>query len=478
MNQLRTALAVAAVFLAAPSGASNGLTGEDWVNHFQHDIKPWFLDAGALGAPVGNFPTFRDLTGAESRSPRFVRMMGRQIYTYAMGYNLTGDPALLRAAYAGMEWQLAHAKHGAGGFYPLLDEQGIAIPGQLLTAQDQAYSQVGMSAIYTVSRDPRAKAEMDEMREMILRGRYWDEVEGTVKDAFNENYAEEASFEAPGNDLVSVLDQLNSYLMLYFNQNPNPTEKMAQLQELKLLADRVVNGFWQDGIFWNTDENRTDYDASHVDTGHTIKAYWLLGEIDRYWAEAYGSHPYRDLVERYGNAVLHAAYNPDTHAWNQRFEQDYRVTSGIDPAWWIFCEADQFAARQSLSDKSMAEILKSTSDFWLNGNFIDRGRPVRGIREGIRADGSLWGDVDSWDSKQNHWKNGYHETEQALVLYLMTQARNNKQADLYFAVPRDQLATFKPQPYYFRADVLKIQELTELPDLGLVQVKVTFKKIR
>ena len=478
MKHLVTGSILGLSLLAASGHAATGLSGDTWVAHYNQDIKPWYLDAGAQGVPAGNFPSYRQLTGVEARSPRFVRMLGRQTYTYAMGFNLTGDDRLLRLAFAGMNWQLDHARHDGGGFYPLLDEQGRTIPGYPLSAQDQAYSQVGLAAIYAVTRDARAKAELDAMRHLILRGIYWDADKGTVKDAFTDNYGDESGFEAPGNDLVSVLDQINSYLLLYQNQNPDGQEKLAQLDELKLLADRVVDGFWADGVFWNTDENRSDYGASHVDVGHTVKAYWLLNEIGRKWARIHGHDPYRWLVQRYGQAVLGAAFNSETNAWNQRFDEDYRVTHGSDPAWWIFCEADQFAGRLAMENPAWLYVLKRTTDFWLDGNFIDRGRPQRGIREGIRGDGSLYGDNDVWESKQNNWKNGYHETEHALMMYLTMQARRGLPVTLYFAVTPAQLATFAPQPYYFEADVTSQEVVSDVNDLGLVKVKVEFTNLR
>ena len=120
-------------------------------------------------------------------------------------------------------------------------------------------------------------------------------------------------------------------------------------------------------------------------------------------------------------------------------------------------------------------ILEAILDIWPAPRL---GVADRGIREGIKGDGSLWGDVDGWNSKQNQWKNGYHETEHAVIMYLMSQARNKQPATLYFAVPLTQLSSFKPQPYLFGGEAYKIEPLAYLDDLGLVQVRVTFRNIR
>nr|VFK21566.1 MAG: hypothetical protein BECKLPF1236A_GA0070988_103085 [Candidatus Kentron sp. LPFa]VFK34755.1 MAG: hypothetical protein BECKLPF1236C_GA0070990_102965 [Candidatus Kentron sp. LPFa] len=91
-----------------------------WIKHFQEDILPYWTVKDALGTPVGNFPTFRDMSGKlvdkeieiENRkirtTDRYVRTIARQVYVYLIGYTLTGEQSLLTYAQNGLEWINRH----------------------------------------------------------------------------------------------------------------------------------------------------------------------------------------------------------------------------------------------------------------------------------------------------------------------------------------------------------------------------------
>ena len=56
-------------------------------------------------------------------------------------------------------------------------------------------------------------------------------------------------------------------------------------------------------------------------------------------------------------------------------------------------------------------LLLNGLNAWFTLPFVDNTREVKGIREGLRLDGTLWGNDDSMTCKANLWKNGYHEVE-------------------------------------------------------------------
>lgn len=202
-----------------------------WLAHWQEDIRPFWDNAAAMGDPEGNYPTFRNQGGKPtSESDRYSRMLSRQVYTYSIGYALTGDGTLLQKARAGIDWLLAHAKHPQFGYYPILDEKG-------------------------------------------------------------------------------------------------------------------------------------------------------------------------------------------------------------------------------------------------------RGRAVRGVRSGIKWNGSLWGDNEEWESKAHFWKNGYHETEHALVLYLLSCQLQEQLAVLYFAVPAEKTAAFQPQPYLFQGQEISRADLGAIKGTALKKLKIGFDSL-
>ena len=472
--------ALALLFLGSASPAEKTFPNAAlWLAHWQEDIRPYWDSADALGDPPGNYPTSRDMSGRPTpRRERYVRMLSRQVYTYAMGYALTGDGSLLQKARAGIDWLLAHAKDPGRGYHPVLDEKGTPRSGSGRTAQDMAYSMLGFAAYHFVTGDETCAQEILEMRKLIMEGPFWDAGKGTVRDAMDDRLEAETEFKDPGNDLVAVLDQVNAYMLLFANQTRDPELRAMFLNDLRRLADRLVTGFWEKGIFWSTDRNRTDYGADHVDVGHTVKAYWMLYEIDSQWAAATGVHPYRSLLQSHAKRLLTSAYANGLGPWGKYFDGAFDNVRADNPDWWQHCECDQFAARLSLADKSYVPLLARTTAFWLQGGFVDRGRRQRGIRSGIKWDGRLYGDNEEWDAKAFFWKNGYHETEHALVLYLLSSQLQEQPALLYFAVPEEKLAAFQPRPYVFQGKEVSRADLGPIQGTRLHKIRIGFVELR
>jgi mannose/cellobiose epimerase-like protein (N-acyl-D-glucosamine 2-epimerase family) len=469
-------LAIVLLFSCRPGFAGETFPNAGvWLAHWQEDIRPFWDNAAALGDPPGNYPTFRDMAGKPTaQGERYARMISRQVYTYAIGYALSGDASLLLKAKAGIDWLLAHAKHPGLGYHPILDAEGRPLPGNSKTAQDMAYCMLGFAAYHFVTGDEACEREILEMRELIMAGPFWDKGKGTVRDAMDGELKVEVEFKTPGNDLVAVLDQVNAYMLLFANQTRSPEYRRMFLDDLRRLADRLVAGFWERGIFWSTELNRTDYRADHVDVGHTVKAYWMLYEIDSQWFAASGLHPYLPLLQAHAKRLLTSAFANGLGPWGKYFDGAYDNIRADNPDWWMHCECDQFAARLSLADKSYVPMLERTTAFWLHSGFVDRGRPVRGIRSGIKWDGSLYGDDVEWDAKAHFWKNGYHETEHALVLYLLSCQLQEQPALLYFAVPRERAAAFQPRPYLFQGREVSHSDRGPIPGTGLQKIRIGF----
>jgi hypothetical protein len=366
-------------------------------------------------------------------------------------------------------------KDGELAWYPILDENGTPDSSAHKTAQDMAYIIAGFTAHYFVTNDDEDRKEINQLRNLIMEGSFWDKDKSTIKDALTSDLMHEVEFEAPGNDLVALLDQINAYMLLYQNITPIENEQVKYLNDMRKLCDRIIDGFY--GFFWNTDINRTDYQADHIDVGHTLKTYWMLYEIDKRWYKKHKIHLYKNILDRYVESIFDAAYGNGVGPWGKKFSGSYSNVLTTNPDWWIHAECDQFAASLSLIDKSYVPMLETTSKFWLNKGFIDKGRSVRGIREGIKWDGTLYGDEYSWTSKANSWKNGYHETEHALILYLVSCSLNSQAAYLFYAVPESKINSFIPKPYIFDGKEISRDVIGKMSDSNLFKVKVGFTDI-
>ncbi len=461
--------------------AQDVMDGELWKSHWKKDIKPWWVDQSANGEPFGNFPTSRELTGAPVYGEQYIRMVSRQVYTYAMGYQLTGDEILLEYAQKGINWLTENARDDAEGFkgyYAILDGQGNSI-GADKSSQDQAYAVIGYAAMHHITGENRYAKPVDEMREFVFDGAFWDPLNNSPYDALTEDLTTPVEFKSKGLDSVSVLDHLNAYLMLYYNSLPNGNKRDKVFNEISTLGDLVYERFYKDGIFWNTQLNRTDWNGDHVDIGHSIKSYWLLERIGQE-LKAQGKDPKQFLAIQ-ANALEMLQASPNEYgAYGQRFSGAHDALTDHRAAWWVHSELDQYAAlRLKDSADIVAPILEKSGLFWFN--FVDTGREVRGIRDGVKFDGSLWGDDDSWTSKQFSWKSGYHETERALWLYLMMNEHQNRSSTLYYALSPNQfskrLLENSLKPYIFNGDIVDINILNKIKGTSRYKVAITYRNI-
>jgi hypothetical protein len=195
-----------------------------------------------------------------------------------------------------------------------------------------AYCMLGFAAYYFVTGDEACEKEILEMRDLIMAGPFWDKGKGSgsVRDAMDTGLQAEVEFKTPGNDLVAVLDQINAYMLLFYNQTRSPEYRRLFLGDLRSLADRLVTGFWEKGIFWSTELNRTDLRADHVDVGHTVKAYWMLYEIDSQWFAATGVHPYLALLQTHVKPLLTSAFANGLGPWGKYYAGSFDEVSRAD----------------------------------------------------------------------------------------------------------------------------------------------------
>ncbi len=430
---------------APPAATPAALQGDTWKAHFVDDILPYWSMPEALGEPVGNYPTHRDMDGGP-RPPteRRPRMLGRQIYTYSMGYALTGDPRLLAWADAGVEWMLTHARDTEnGGWSPLLTVDGDGIGGAK-TTQDTAYAVMGLAAYYFVTRDPRAEAELLATRDLLF-GAFRDAETGRLVDGLSGDLQSPFDVEGDGGwELVAQLDPINAFMLLVQPILSDADRRAQLLDDMLGLGDVMVEHFWADGIFWGVHDKQGQYGTRHVDFGHTLKSYWMLYMLSRRaprpdWVE---------LIETHGAEWLVKAYDAENGRWAKRPTGPAAIEYGSD--WWIYAEADQFAA--SLSMVGLGGVdgvdLAATAGHWIE-DFVDDAGPG-GVIPGIGRGGQpAFGWRRSDTAKCNQWKSGYHATEHAVVLYLHGRDREGLPATLHFAVDPAAVDDFAARPYLY-----------------------------
>lgn len=378
-----------------------------WLQHLREDILPYWLHPTALGEPVGNFPTERMQDGTPvPGAVRRTRMQGRQIFAYLVSYELLGERRFLDLAQAGLAWMNEKLRNPAGGWYPISDENGNPDRAATVTVQDLCYATFPRLELFRLKGDASALADADDVLELLLRGPFM-QPNGILTDALDANYAERRPFEGESTNVVSYLDLLN--LLLVRRVEVAPNTNAALLNDLRTTVARFVELYWQDGIFWNDLDNRTDCVAKHVDFGHTAKGYAILRRTNRI-LRANGLEPIHSNVEAVFPQLARAA--SDSHVgWRTDYLDSATTFRPGALQWWRHIQADQTALLYAENDPEMEALAANGAACWLELPFVDRGRAIRGIREGLRSDGTLFGDDTTWTCKANLWKNAFHEVD-------------------------------------------------------------------
>ncbi len=461
------------------AAAPAALTPEHWSTHLEEDLLPYWRMEAAWGSPVGNFPTYRGMDGSVQGSTwRKPRMLGRQTFTYAIGYLITGDETLLDLSRAGSQWLLAHGQDTErGGWHADLLETGEKANDDPKFSQDMSYAVMGPAAYFFVTRDPAAEAAVLATRDLLFDpAKFWDAESSRIRDGMDATLSTEAFMgSASSSELVAQLDPVTAFLLLTQPVLTDPVRREQVLQDLKTLAQTLQTSFWKDGLFWGTTAGLGTYGGRHSDFGHSLKAYWALLQIDKRLED----HPFRGFLEEHLAVALRRAHDEPRGRWAQQPTSATGVRYGND--WWSYAESDQLAATLALGAPEWLEVVAGTAGNFVT-DFVDRTRPARELVPSIRRDGSwvaVWGETDT--AKCNQWKSGFHGAEHALVMYLVSHWRADRPAPLYFAFPADQVQALgeSARPYTLQGRVTQVEDLGPLVgDPSRHKVRVSFDQLR
>lgn len=404
------------------------LKSATWLTHMEKDLVPFWITADALGTPVGNYPTVRDMKGRVTLdTKRLPRMMGRQIFTYSIYYMTTGRSEMLEYARAGVRWLIDHAWDKTyGGWYAELDKDGNPDTGGVKYAQDSAYAAMGLAAYYFVTRDKEAEEYLLKTEALMFNpAAYWDETNQRIRDGLSEDLTEEVDQEGGGWELVALLDQLNAYMVLVQPVLTKPEDRQRWADHMVLLAQSIKKTFWQAPLFWGQEE-KVGRGGRHVDFGHHFKTLWMLGLTD---AQT-GRSEFTDFVKTTIREQLPLAQDKTTGLWGYGTRNFQRI--GWGSSWWIYAECDQVGAWMNIQEGGFTPLLARSAEGWLK-YFVDKTNGE--VYPDIRADGSVNSYPETATAKVWDWKNGFHAAEHALIMYIHGKVLEKQPVPLYFAQP-------------------------------------------
>ena len=490
-----------------PAGLSRLPGGQRWLNHLTDEIMPYWTSPGALGSPVGNFPTFRCNDGTpydaqtnacvELRDSadwirteigrEYTRMKSRQTFLYGIAYHMTGDAKLFSYHQAGVRWLLDHAviDGGRGGAITyFVGDQPDPDP-RARTAQDLSYAVLGLAMNYYLTRDP-AILEVIENLHRYIYDKYYDAALGMLHWTLADQEKE----------LVSQLDQLNAYLVLLTPLLPDRLQRSWK-SDIERTVQILFDHFYskEHRFYWGavTRPEQLVVGSFHTDFGHTTKAYWmthlagrLLGRED--W-EQFGAretdptfrHAYITEDSVFGDAGTFQFTRPAyIGAWGEKLtgQETAAPYKSIWPGteWWSYAELDQAAATYLLWGRRH----RPAAGDRLAG-YLDTAYPRWFERMVDKEHGGIFHKRTNEDiiefAKAHLWKNGFHESEHALIGYITSQELRHAPVALHFAFHR-QGVNRSVRPYYYDGRLIGAEWLPRTGMGDYQPVRAYFTAIR
>lgn len=465
----------------------------DWLYQVDSLLMPYWMSDEALGSPLGNYPNYRDSKGdiltyenfdfkkvpkelapflieqSDSLRKNYIRINSRQIYTYCVAYNLTGNEAYLKRAKLGIDYLLENGGYSSGSPYTYWqDEKGMPAKFQS-TTQDLAYSLTGLSMYYYLTRDETVLENILRVKDFVISEYYNNSPlqEKTklvmwVKDSFEaENVRDKR--------LLAVLDQLNAYLLFITPLVPDELSESYK-NDVEDLAYSLKDNFYDAkyNLFWG-DLNNKKLGESPTDFGHSIKSFWML-----YLAgQLLNDDSLEDFAKKNAIELLDIAYIKENGSWAEMYT-DSTLNISKNKVWWNYAELDQMAATMSLADTTFyTKYLKKTYKYWQEKMIDSKNKETYFLLD-------EFGNPIDIGLKVCHWKNGFHSLEHALIGFLSTSNYYGDEIPLYFAFKKhDKPTKSKIKPYYFNGDIIKYEE-SEFSNVlfnDLQKTKVIFQNI-
>ncbi len=441
--------------------------GDRWLTHFTEDLLPFWTVPAALGSPPGNFPSTRCDDGAllDYRNPcppiagnlylltpaQYLVTLSRQVYGYGVAYHLTGDAQYLHYMKAGVTYIRQNwVDRAGGGMFTTRDlaKNNWGPRREFRNAQELGYGLLGLSFYYYLTRDDDVLPDILAIKNYII-GTYYNPSLGAMQWTLENNGTERFDRK----QLVSDLDQMNTYLVLLAPILPEPQQSEWK-QTLQLLSHSIMGVYYSpsDNLLFTSANSPADTDSSTsgVDFGHTSKGLWMM----RWTGLMTGDRGMTQWAESAGLRHLQRSYLPEDGSWATGI-----VPGGIVPGgqvdknknWWVYAELDQFSGTLALADPSAGRYLSTTADYWFK-YFVDP------------QHGEVWNGVNYPSNtpqrnfpKQWQWKSAYHSFEHALVGYIAGQFLHGQSVTLHYAFQKP-VEDALIHPYYLPGTLQRLVE--------------------
>ncbi|MFP4487943.1 MAG: AGE family epimerase/isomerase [Bacteroidales bacterium] len=359
-------------------------------------------------------------------SEQYPGMISRHLFSFSVGYLLTGDGEYLHQAGQIYDYMIKHGWDSKyGGWYNALDNNGNVLD----SAKDgfyQPYAITGLVMYYFVTHDKEVLDYIEQSND-IMEMNAWDHEYGGYYRSLNRDLAVQSS----DKDFSPQLAPVSGYL-IYLYLATRDRVYLEQMEKIMATVNEKMSsptGPWILERFdrkWNY-TSEAGNDGTELNTGHNIEIIWMLLRL-------YELTEKKDYLQR-ANELQQLIYK---YGFAEEEEMWYHKIGLADPAvhkvsspWWIqaygnMCSLSLYNIKR---EDRFLEFYRKGTEFW-NRNFIDN--EYGGAYLSVNLDGSI-----DKGNKAVRSKTSYHSMEHAMVNYIYTSLLSgDKSVKLHFKLDK------------------------------------------
>jgi mannose/cellobiose epimerase-like protein (N-acyl-D-glucosamine 2-epimerase family) len=379
-----------------------------WNNQALNDILPLWTNH-VVDSGHGSYYSTLDVNWKPVHDTvRFPSMMARHLFSYSVGYMMSGEESHLSMARGIKDYLLQHAwDEKYGGWYDALTPEGKVLQNSKSTFV-QLYVITGLTLYYVVTHDPEVRSYIDQSNN-LLEEKVWDHEQGGYFDNLNQDWTLK-------NEVKTISSQLapsSGYLLYLYLA----TREEKYLTQSERIMDTIMNRMSDPTTGWilETFDKELKYqagkaDETEINIGHNIEVAWtllLLHMINQREAYRTQAKALADRIHQYG-------FNASSGVWYATIGNQRPEIHSTYSYWWIQAYGQMFdlCLARLYPEGGYVDTFSKGARFW-DAYFLDkqRGDTYLGVTEnGVVTD----------DRKANQFKASYHNMEHCLLnsLYL------------------------------------------------------------
>jgi cellobiose epimerase len=322
-------------FLNHPSYGQDLMSGNYWKQQVIQDVlAPW--TKYARDEQFGAFHTHldKDWVVAE-RQEKYPGMIARHLFSYAVGYHLTGDQNYLELARETFKYLIKNGwDHQFGGWFHELDRSGQAVNMDKDMFM-HAYAITGLAMYYIVTRDTEVKEYLDWSIDFLEKYAWDKENGGGYFQRLNRDFSIQKSNKVFSPQLAPV----SGYLLYLYaaTREKKYLHKSEEILEITLSHMKDKKSGW---IMEGYDRNWNPLEQMNqmMNTGHNVEVAWMLMRL----YALTGKENYKIEALRLNEQLLKYAFDKETGIWYHKLSVDNPVNHSVDSPWWVQAYGNMF----------------------------------------------------------------------------------------------------------------------------------------